>query len=232
MQKIKFYPSKPEFEKILEEPVPSKKLFPLWYKELKPNIENTKLPRLKNHFTNSTAKKCMPMLDAMSSGYMIVLDGDVVINPEGYRFDYAWSTEYQLIGQHEPSQIGNLSLSDEFSTSPLKWMNYWTIKTPPGYSCLFTHPLGFYDLPFMTLSGIVDTDKYSQPVNFPFFLKKDFVGVIPKNTPIAQIIPIKRDKWKFSIENFNEQLFKNVKKFSKYIENGYKKMYWSKKEYI
>jgi hypothetical protein len=31
--------------------------------------------------------------------------------------------------------------------------------------------------------------------NIPFFIKEGFSGVIPKGTPIAQVIPFKRESW-------------------------------------
>jgi hypothetical protein len=60
-----------------------------------------------------------------------------------------------------------------------------------------THPLNRTDLPFYTLSGIVDSDNYMGEGKVPFFIKKDFTGIIPAGTPIVQIIPIKTDEvWK------------------------------------
>jgi hypothetical protein len=45
------------------------------------------------------------------------------------------------------------------------------------------------------MAGIVDSDKYHGAGNIPFFLKEEFEGLIPKGTPYAQIIPIKRAEW-------------------------------------
>ena len=75
------------------------------------------------------------------------------------------------------------------------WRMNWFYETPPGYSVLITHPMNRFDLPFYTMSGIVESDIWGLPVFTAFFLKRNFIGVIPKGTPIFQIIPIKRDSW-------------------------------------
>jgi len=80
----------------------------------------------------------------------------------------------------------------------------------PGYSCLFTPPLNRVDERFEIINGVVDTDIYKEYINFPFFLKKDyllknvkdgkFFSIIEKGTPYCQIIPFKRESWKMKIE--------------------------------
>jgi hypothetical protein len=53
---------------------------------------------------------------------------------------------------------------------------------------------------FTILDGVVDTDKYTAPVNFPFVLNDwKFEGLIPAGTPVAQVIPFKRDSWEIEI---------------------------------
>jgi hypothetical protein len=52
-------------------------------------------------------------------------------------------------------------------------------------------------LPFTTLGGLVDADLYRDNfINFPArWRDPGFNGVLPKGTPIAQIIPVKRNEW-------------------------------------
>ena len=46
---------------------------------------------------------------------------------------------------------------------------------------------------FQVLSGVVDTDVFAAPVNFPFFATAgDGVHVLPKGTPLVQVIPFRR----------------------------------------
>ena len=56
---------------------------------------------------------------------------------------------------------------------PLKIMNYWHMRTPPGWSTLFVSPLNSENEYFEPMSGVVETDKYFEFVNFPSFLKID-----------------------------------------------------------
>ena len=61
----------------------------------------------------------------------------------------------------------------------------------------FTHPVNRFDLPFTTLSGLVDCDRYQDNwVHFPaHWHDKNFTGVLPRGTPVAQCVPVKREKW-------------------------------------
>lgn len=112
-------------------------------------------------------------------------------------------------------------------------MNPWAIKTPKGYSVLFVQPFHRESV-FTILPGIVDTDSYTIPVNFPFVINdSNFEGTIPMGTPIAQVIPFKRDSWKMEfgseIER-NEQVNVTTKIRTKFFDK-YKSMFWNKKEY-
>jgi hypothetical protein len=42
----------------------------------------------------------------------------------------------------------------------IKFHNLWIIEAPDGYAVLFTHPFNRFDLPFTTLTGLVDCDRY------------------------------------------------------------------------
>jgi hypothetical protein len=80
----------------------------------------------------------------------------------------------------------------------------------------------------------VDTDTYKAPVNFPFVLNDvKWEGIIPAGTPMAQVIPFKRESWKHRIgsdKELKEQ--KNVDmKLKTLLFNSYKKHFWSSKEY-
>jgi hypothetical protein len=113
-----------------------------------------------------------------------------------------------------------------------KWHNDFLIKTPKGFSVLFTHPLNRLDLPFFTLSGLVDCDKYNSPIHFPFLLKRGFEGIIESGTPIAQIVPVKRELWKSKKYLFNsDKIYQNQRTFLRTFSDYYKKKVWIKKNY-
>jgi hypothetical protein len=89
----------------------------------------------------------------------------------------------------------------------IKFNNFWTIETPPGYSLLIMHPINRHDLPFVTLTGLVDADRYRD--NFIYFPARwrdpDFNGVLPKGTPVAQCLPLKRESWTARFETIDRE---------------------------
>lgn len=198
-------------------PKPSSKFIPEWFRKLPGVVTGTE-----------TIKKCMPFLDSMTAGYTIVLAADLKFDGD----DFENISKLDLVAKHLSEQLGDLDLPLEFNKTPFKWINYFVLKTPKGHSTLFTHPLNRIDLPFYSLSGIVDTDTFPAPVNFPFFIKKGFRGVIPAGTPIIQAIPFKRSSWKMTVDD--ESRYELPHKFYAHANppfNFYKKHYWNKKTY-
>ena len=95
-------------------------------------------------------------------------------------------------------------------------------------------PIHQDEVPFEILEGLVDTDVYNIPVNFPFFLKdKNFNGLIPAGTPMAQVIPIKRENWQLEIGN--EKDIKESQKQLTHLKvkffDSYKTLFRMPKEY-
>ena len=84
----------------------------------------------------------------------------------------------------------------------------------------------------MTHNAIIDTDKWPITGPIPFVLKKGFSGMIPAGTPIYQIIFIKREEWTSEGLEYDEKYVKNTTySVRKFLQDGYKKQIWSKKEY-
>lgn len=210
-------------------PVPASKMIPDWYKETPSYKNGVKKPDQTNDVP-STIKRCMPVFDSMTSGYIIKSYVDVYVSQKyGHPF-YEWPSmgpiSFHAIEQAElhPKQNG--------TTYP-KWVNSWGIKTPPGYSCLFIQPMHRESV-FEILPGVVDTDTMIAAVSFPFVLKdNNWEGLIPAGTPIAQVIPFKRDSWEmnFGDSSMIEQEIKVSKKLRTRFFDSYKTFFWDKKEY-
>lgn len=187
-------------------PKPASMVIPEWYKNIGSYISGDKKP-IGDGTTTSTIKKCMPVFDAISGGYIVFSCADVFVsqkeNPQGIKQPwYEWAN-YDLIQFHPIEQALEHPARNNDTAYP-KWINPWAIKTPKGYSTLFVQPM-HRESSFTILPGIVDTDTYTAPVNFPFILNdKNFEGLIPAGTPIAQIIPIKRDEWKMRVGNHQD----------------------------
>lgn len=233
MKKIKFINQHGDFQNT-DKPVPAKTIIPNWYKNIKPYSNEDKnfyFDHTIGMITNITVKKCVPVMDVITSGYLITTYCDIEVRKD---FDgspaFVWpipTKGFDIIAFHDSKQaIGHPS-----SNTPRipKFKNIWGIQTPPGYSCLFMPP-AHHDTPFNILPGIVDTDKFVAAVEFPFVFKdKDFSGLIPRGTPVAQVIPFKRDSWEseYSSIPFNT-LTNHLRSF---FVDGYRKLIWSKKHY-
>jgi len=212
-------------------PSAATKAIPKWFKNFNKYFGGTKETNLQGSL-NLTIKACPPFLDSVMSGYMLYTEFDMNLSwLEGEPY-FEWRAGGDLISTHGKEQIAPEQIPDGFSDQPLKFNNLWQIVTPKGYSSLFTHPFNREDLPFRTISGIVDTDTYKSVINFPFVIKKDFEGVIPAGTPIVQITPFKREVWKMEIgdadpkEINDSQIMLNHK-----LMGGYKTQWWTRKEY-
>jgi hypothetical protein len=155
-------------------------------------------------------------------------------DPELNTLWYQWSW-FNPIEFHPHQQLGEYPNSEKkpvLADYP-KWMNAWSIKTPPGYSCLFTQPFHRNSV-FTILDGVVDTDTYTAPVHFPFtFNDWGFEGLIPAGTPIAQVIPFKRESWEMEIgkEIENEESKKVTVKLHTKFFDSYKSQFRQIKEY-
>ena len=117
-----------------------------------------------------------------------------------------------------------------------KLLNPWTIKTPPGYSCLFLPPMNNSDDRFSIIPGIVDTDTFPYEINFPIIINGDkypiLETVIKIGTPIVQVIPFKREKWKMKIITKSpKEGKKNWFALKSKIIDVYKTKWWSKKSW-
>jgi hypothetical protein len=216
-------------------PKPASAFVPEWYKKLESYINGEKKPTGQGT-SAATAKRCMPVFDAITSGYIIVSAADVFVSQkeieDGSKQPYFEWSNYSLIQFHAIDQMPEHPNRNGHMAYP-KWTNPWAIKTPKGYSTLFVQPM-HRESPFTILPGIVDTDTYTAPVNFPFVLNDiNFEGLIPAGTPIAQVIPIKRDEWKMSIgtqADFIEQQKVANRLQTKFFDR-YKSMFRQPKEY-
>jgi hypothetical protein len=190
---IKFYCVE-ELDGILLEPKPAVKYLPDWFKCISPSI-----PEARDDFgaPSMTAKKCFPMIDAMSLGYVIPTSGDirVVTNNDCSEIEVYNPPKLRCAEFHSIEQIGGQT-APGFPAKPVKFINWWIIKTAPGWSTLFIPPINHFNPLFTCLGGLVDTDTYPKEVNFPAVWHRDnYDGTILAGTPLVTAIPIKRESF-------------------------------------
>lgn len=230
--KIKFIANSQDYYETYPYPIPASENKPSWYAKM-PSFINDKLEvDVSSGDPMGTVKICMPFLDAMGAGYHFPLPCDIWVKKIGNQVTFKPASDtLELISGHDKKQYEHYPIDDIYYDMVFKWINNWIVNTPKGWSCLFTHPLHYDELPFKVLSGVVDTDKFPQPVNFAFLFKKDFEGLLKKGTPIAQVIPFKRETF---IHEYNHDtgFFRKIwnKAHTEFFFR-YKKNFWFPKIY-
>ena len=188
----------PEYKGKIPEPYTSRHLIPDWYKKLEMYFFDDEEDENGNIRRRPTIKRCPPVLDALSVGWIIPLAADLEFtirdNGTGVSWicggdegmDPEWICQNHMLGQtkghpHHPKV-------------PLKLINHWMVETAPGWSCIFTPPLNREEKNIELISGIVDTDKgYYETVNFPgHLLVDDGYFRMEQGYPLMQVIPFKR----------------------------------------
>ena len=210
-------------------PKPSKFFLPEWYKKTESYIGGEKIININNpDESNATIKKCMPVFDALTAGYIIPLPCDIEVKLEDGKSIFYSDTP---IAWHSVSQANNYPAPHKKFLP--KFLNPWGIQTSIGTSCLFINPV-HQDLPFKVLEGVVDTDSYSVPVNFPFVLNdKNWEGHIKAGTPMVQVMPFVRTQWSMSfgnIDNYKEYKSNEELLYTK-SHDRYKTLFRKKKDY-
>lgn len=215
---------------VIGDPIPIKRLIPDWYKEAE-----TFYTTGDSEEKHEGLKTCAPFLDAMISGYALVAPFDIFIGKkEDGSLDLRWTgpQEWESFISERPKESGaTIPRPAGHHPNHLVWCNKWGFKAPRGYSMMVTHPFNRFDLPFTTVSGVIDSDKFFANGNLPFFIKEDFVGMIPEGTPIAQIIPIKRKKWKMIKNSAYKSTYVEQGNMVRFKETKYKKKMWIRKVY-
>jgi hypothetical protein len=204
-----------ELEGRLPPPVPANQGVPDWLKAMPAKAYSTI-----NLRDEETVKRCPPFVDAITCGFLLPLMCDLRIDngeitwdneiPPGGELDFPRSP----IGFHDPGQVSGSPLFDA-ERFLMKFHNLWSIEAPEGYAVFFTHPVNRFDLPFTTLSGLVDCDRYTDSwIHFPaHWHDRNFSGVLPKGTPIAQCIPVKRESWIAQTSSFTAEEARRVHEF-------------------
>jgi hypothetical protein len=184
----------PALSEHLPRPIPARSALPDWLRAMPANAHSDIHGR-----DIRTLKQCPPFVDAMAYGVMILLPCDVTV--EQGSFSWGWDIpEPSTPGHpraplsfHVPAQLANTPFERD-GKAAIKFNSFWTIELEPEWSLFAMHPVNRDDLPFRTISGLVDADRFHDGgINFPaIWTQPDFCGVLSKGTPVAQIFAVPR----------------------------------------
>ena len=194
---------------VHERPKPAKEFVPDWFKNLSPYFKTPENPQgeliVENFHSNASAKKCMPMLDAMTAGYIIPLWTDVQVRQVNGEPLITWKVQDEVFELHGGT-FRVLPAPPGYDQIVFKYVHKLWIQTDPGYSIAVSAPAGHYDQPFLQIPAVIDSDSKSMaPTPFPVWIKKGFEGIVEKGTPIAQVVPFKREAWTHNIDVAEER---------------------------
>jgi hypothetical protein len=110
-------------------PKPAVKEVPDWYKNT-PEYVNNQSKKMDGTNTPHTIKKCIPVFDAITTGYILYTQVDIQISHQDNLPYYTWSDQ-SAISWHPIEQA---PLHPKRNEAPYpKWNNPYAIATPPGY---------------------------------------------------------------------------------------------------
>jgi len=237
---IKFYPFNEGTRSFAPEPKPASKSLPEWYKRQPASIGDDKEFILKGG-VNSTVKRCMPVFDLLTAGYIISFPMDIYIDATDPN-KIAWSVPTPLknfgsdmVATHTAEQVSEYPIDrSQYHKDVFRILPFWSVGTEPGYSTLFCHPFHRDDMPFHAFSAIIDTDGFISDGHLSMFIKKDFKGLIKQGTPLVQVIPFQRESWESKIVDVSEsnKILKDQRLATRSMfKFAYKEKFRSRKDY-
>jgi hypothetical protein len=253
MKIINFISNRPWLTKESKsKPVPTSKSIPQWYKNADrfakmptgEHYQATKemCPFPKKGTTDDygkipTWKACPALLDVLTTGYTLITPCDIE-----FFLDSAGQIDFKIEDPMYKEFVNKRPPMPQFYHPKgyyeyhFAWWPEWAVKVPAGYSVLYVSPFNRYDIPIMTVSGIIDNDEVNLPGLMPFFVQEGWAGVLPAGTPYAQLLPFLREDWKseINIPKEVEMIQNNMENSKKYrIADGgvYQKEVWTRRLY-
>lgn len=215
--------------------MPASSCLPDWYRRTHTGVDEMTPPGvLPNRFT---FKACMPFGDAMRNGYVQTTWTDMMIDTTVEHPPFLQRTQVEMVSVRESQQSGSYIPKDADLIDKVEfvWKMPWLPVMPKGWSVLITHPLNRFDLPFTVTSGIIDADKFHHAPfgNVPFYMKRNYKGIIPAGTPMYQIVPIRREHtWRASFsKSSTTDIRKRETRISRHLTGAYRDNFWTPKRF-
>lgn len=226
-------------EDSISKPIPSVKTLPEWYKGAdryakQPDGKFYQDPIMGGKIP--TWKACPAIYDVMGSGYLYRTPSDIEFAVVNNKITATVLDSRYDFFLHQRDEMPDFEHPYGYHKNHFAWWPDWSVRVPEGYSILYTQPLMRYELPFLTTSGIIDNDKVHLPGTMPFFIRKDWEGILPAGTPFAQLLPFKREDWSSDIEvpsplEMHKMRTVNTSKFRVKDGGVYLKDVWERRKY-
>lgn len=221
---------------VVDRPYPASQNIPSWWKNMSPYRNGNDLI-LSGGTNNGSPKKCRPMLDYITSGYIFPLWADIQIKnvsrDGSYLPEITWNMTHPMFEMNTDYANDHVVAPEGYASFIVKLVNRWMVKTPPGYSIIVNEPIGHKSLPLQAVPGIVDTDRFRGRLAFPMWIKEGFEGIVERGTPLVQITPFKRDNWNSEFDSLKDGDYERLeeKTLRKKAINHYIQNQWTKKNY-
>lgn len=216
---------------VVDRPEPASTFIPQWFRDLDQYSGGKLVTR--GTSTSGTAKKCVPLLDGMTTGYTLKLWTDInVVKLDNGKREINWRTSLPVFDIHKGAEE-YVPEPPGYDKTVYKFISHLKIKTPVGYSVMVMPPSGHNNSIFRALPAVVDTDSGVLDFTFPMWIKKDFYGIIERGIPMVTVVPFKRDSWKakYSYVTNEQHAIDADNTVNKTIRNHYRNFIWSKKDF-
>lgn len=181
----------PELAGHIPFPTPAAQHVPDWFRKLPMELDT---PGADGQ-PWKTMSACLPVHDAFALGWVLPTPFDLGVGrDEDGQLIFQWpeNVPFAPVELMNPAQIG--ADKPPFQNAlPLKFVNPWRVKLPPGWSAAFLHPLNHFELPFRIFDAVVDCDVLHKPVDIPFrWTAAEEQVLLPAGTPMVQVVPFER----------------------------------------
>jgi len=186
---------------VIPEPIPSQKDLPGWFETLDMFPKDEEGNKIKHA---STAKACAPLLEGMTTGWILRTPVDLYFKTKNGRLQIDVpdnSFDFSPISVHEDFVFGGQNNLPEKFSAMIQFGTPWIISVPKGYSIWQLPLLNRWEYEsyeyFYPFSGIRDVDTRFAYINQTCFLKteKNMNYRMKSGTPISQFVIINRDSF-------------------------------------
>jgi len=160
-------------------------------------------------------KNCPGIKDYFAEGYILPMWTDLILyyDSDVDEWGYRVSDEKFKVSTHNGSQYLDYvphKTMGENSYFIFKLASPWKLFTPKGYSSYQLPAFYHFNKDFSAAPGVRDTDMYHQ-LNLQILIHSDKKEIfIPRGTPLAQIVPFKRNKMDLNVRDASAQDIKKI----------------------